>query len=109
VKERELRESAVCGLCGKKIGENRAITFFRITLERFILDIAAIQRQTGLGMMLEGNGYLAQVMGPDEDLAKSFDDPIQITVCESCSIDHPLIWLVLEKVEKHLDEEEQKT
>lgn len=57
--------------------------FWRVTVERFGIDMQAVQRQHGLGMML-GNGAIAAIMGPDEDLAKPMMEPKTITVCEDC-------------------------
>ena len=97
MKEKELRESSTCGICGENIGAGQAITFFRVTIERYMMDLSAIQRQSGLAMMFGGRGDLARIMGPDEDMAKPIHDPIRMTVCESCSIEQPLIWKVLEE------------
>ena len=86
MKEEELRKYAVCGLCRKKIGEASFPTFYRVTLERFMLDPSAIYRQTGFAMMLGGNALLAQVMGRDEEMAVPIMDKESFTVCEDCSI-----------------------
>lgn len=43
--------------------------FYRVTVEQFVLDARAIERQAGLAMML-GSAVVAAVMGPDEDIAK---------------------------------------
>lgn len=75
MKERELREHATCSLCRQKI-------------ERFGLDLAAAQRQHGLGLML--GGPLAMVMGPDEDLATPMMEPLTLTVCETCASERDL-------------------
>lgn len=85
MKEQELRDSATCGLCRKKLGEASFPTFYRVTLERFMLDPGAISRQTGLAMMLGGSGRLAQVMGCDEEMAQPIMEKESFTVCEDCS------------------------
>lgn len=84
MKEKELRERAACALCARKIGETSPLgLFYKVTVERYMIDPAAAQRQTGLGLMI-GAG-LAAVMGPDEDLAKAVMTPITFTVCEDCA------------------------
>ena len=85
MKEKELRAYATCGLCQKKIGQTSFPSFYRVTLERFMLDPGAIQRQTGLAMMLGGNGALASVMGCDEEMTHDLMDKESFTVCEDCS------------------------
>jgi hypothetical protein len=84
MKADELRENAVCRVCGKKFGESGLPLFWRVTVQRFVVDMAAVQRQSGLEMML-GNVALASVMGPNEDLAKPIIDPVTVTVCENCA------------------------
>jgi len=82
MKEKELREVATCVLCGKAIGNTGLPLFWRVRIERYGLKADAMRRQQGLGMMI--GGQLAQVMGPDEDLAeKTFST--EITVCETCA------------------------
>lgn len=85
MKEKELREIANCALCGKPFGHTGLPLFYRVTIERFKVDMGAVDRQQGLGMML-GNASLASVMGTNEDMAESIMEPIKITVCEHCSI-----------------------
>jgi hypothetical protein len=83
MKEAELRKHAKCNLCHRLILEGGVPLFWRVTIERFGLDMRAVEAQTGLAMML-GNAFLAGVMGPDRDMAKPVMDPATITVCESC-------------------------
>lgn len=84
MKSDEIRANAICKVCGKKFGESGLPLFWRVTVQRFFVDMAAVQRQSGLEMML-GNVALAAVMGPNEDLAKPMMDPVTVTVCESCA------------------------
>ena len=83
MKEKELRENAVCSVCKQKIGKSGLPVFWRVTVERHGIKADAVQRQTGLGMML-GNPYLASVMGPDEEMTIPLMDTVKLTVCESC-------------------------
>jgi hypothetical protein len=84
MKERELREAATCGVCGQKIGKTGLPMFWRVRIERYAVKLDAVQRQTGLAMMLGGNGVLAAAMGADEDMTAPLMDPVTITVCEDC-------------------------
>lgn len=85
MKESELREAATCARCSRKIGETRAPLFYRLKIERHMLNLGALQRQNGLAMMLGGNGLLAAVMGPDEDMTENLMDAArEITICEGC-------------------------
>jgi hypothetical protein len=84
MKEKELRESSVCGICGEKIGKSGVPMFWRVRIERHGVDLAAVQRQTGLAMMLGGHGGIAAAMGPDEEMTVPLMDPVTLTVCETC-------------------------
>ena len=81
MKEDELRKYALCGLCQQKIGQASFPTFYRVTLERFMLVPDAITRQTGLAMMLGGSARLASVMGANEDMAKPIMERESFAVC----------------------------
>jgi len=89
MKERELRQHATCSLCEEKIGHTGLPLFWRVKIERFGIDMRAVQRQTGLAMMLGGNAAIAAAMGPDEDLAAVIDE-VTLTVCETCAVDRGL-------------------
>lgn len=86
MKERELRRHAVCSLCKAQIGQASLPIFYRIKIERFMLDLGVVQRQTGLGLLL-GNGLLAMHMGPDEEMANSVMDQLTLVACHNCSTD----------------------
>lgn len=85
MKEPELRRRATCGLCQKKIGACHLPIFLTMTIERYRIDAAALQRQTGLEMMLGGCAALAMHMGPDEDLAPMIEAKT-FTVCGACAV-----------------------
>jgi hypothetical protein len=79
MKENEFKE---CIICRKSVAAE-GLTFYRMTIERFVLDPTAIRQQIGLAMQI--GGALASVMGPDRDLAKSLWDAKTFLVCESCA------------------------
>jgi hypothetical protein len=83
MKEAELRQHTTCSLCSKPIGQTRLPLFWKVTVERFGIDMQAVQRQHGLGLMI--GAPLAAVMGPDETMAKPVMDPKVLTVCETCA------------------------
>jgi hypothetical protein len=85
VKEAELRKHSTCDLCHEKIGHTGLPLFWRVTVERFGIDMAAARRQTGLGMMI--GAPLASVMGPDEDMATPMMEAAVLTICEACAVD----------------------
>lgn len=96
LREHDLRELPPCALCGKQIGHTGLPLFWRVTVERFGVDLRAIQRQDGLGALL-GSSLLAAVMGPDEIVAKPLMEPVKAIVCEECALKPAPIALLAEK------------
>jgi len=86
MKEAELRENSICGICNKKIGESGYPFFHRITLESFAIDLGAIKRHDGLATFLQ-SPTLANVMGTNEDLAREIDEPKKMAVCQTCWVE----------------------
>ena len=94
--ETELRKSATCALCGRLVGETGLPLFWRVRIERYGIDLAAVQRQTGLALLL-GNSALALAMGPDEEMTTPLMEPVMLTVCEKCGTrDTSIAYLALE-------------
>lgn len=85
MKEAELRQHSTCCLCMKPIGASGLPLFWRVPVERFGVNLAAVKRQDGLGAFL-GSPALAAVMGPGEDLAKPVMEPVTATICETCVV-----------------------
>lgn len=73
-----------CLLCGKGMMHAGSITFFRITIERHLIDVRAVERAHGMELLM-GDAKLANVMGPNEALAKQIDTNT-VLICEPCSI-----------------------
>ncbi len=86
LKERELREFAKCAACGKQVGHTGFPRIWRVTIEQYVIDLAAVSRQSGLAMLLGGSGILAAAMGPDADMATRIGDATVFAVCEHCAI-----------------------
>jgi len=93
MRETELRQHATCSLCSKPIGHTRLPLFWKVTVERFGIDLLALQRQQGLGLMI--GAPLAAVMGPDETMARPMMEPKVLTVCETCACESALPVAVL--------------
>ena len=81
MKEKELRSYATCGYCHKLIGEASIPAFAVVEVTTYHIDLAATQRQQGLGLMV--GAPLAMVMGTDEDLAQPVDS-FKVSMCWSC-------------------------
>jgi len=105
MRERELRKRATCGLCGNKIGAAGTPMFYTVKVERHILDLRAIQRQSGLAMMFGGAAPLAEIMGPNEEMTKELPS-FEFTVCANCDTDSHCIASLEERFLHGKDEEE---
>ncbi len=107
MKEKELRKAAVCAVCHKRIGEAQLPLFWRVRIRRFGVLLDVVKRQAGLEMMMDGHVAIAQIMGPDEDMAKLISE-IEITVCEKCACDKalPVAVLAMEPDEEESPDDE---
>lgn len=85
MKERELREHALCTLCGEGIGKGGIPVFWTVKLQYHAVDVMAVSRQQGLTAMLGGSAELAIAMGPDEEMTKPLCEEVEITVCQTCA------------------------
>lgn len=71
-----------CAWCGRTAGMLRPLPlFWRLRVDRFGVDLRAVDRQRGLGMAI-GSPGIAAVMGPDEDMALPMMATAAIVVCE---------------------------
>lgn len=101
MKEAELRQQATCAHCQRKIGESRRPMFYTVTIARHGIDLAAVRRQQGLAMMLGwgvGSGFIANVMGPDEEMTIPLMETGTITICEDCSTNNVCVSQLAEYV-----------
>ena len=96
MKETELRQHTDCSVCKRKIGHVGLPLFWRVSIERFGIDLNTARRQDGLAAMLGGNAFLAMHMGADEDMARPLMDKIIVTVCESCALEQVCIAAIAE-------------
>ncbi len=72
-----------CIVCDKGVAHDNNLMFFKVKITRFVIDARAIQSQAGLETML-GSASLAQVMGPDEDLAIEVGEGDEALISMSC-------------------------
>lgn len=76
-------ELTPCGFCGKGVCHSNQIASARIRYTRLLVNFRAVQRQTGLEMMI---GPLATVMGPDEDMLKEIAPERTFLICDDCAM-----------------------
>ena len=94
----ELRKFANCGVCDNKILSSGIPMFWRVTLERFGVEMKAVDRQQGLTMFMGGSALLANVMGADEEMTTSMlDQPIRFTVCEKCAGENISLYQMMDR------------
>jgi len=77
-----------CMLCGKGVAHDNNLMFYRVTLERFMLDARAINTVAGLEMQFGGSQMgmaLADVFAPDSALAKRVYSRQPFLVCDPCA------------------------
>ena len=83
------KEIQPCAVCGKGVMHDNLMTFYRVKLDYMIVNLPAIQRQTGLEMMLGGNAMIAHAMGRDEDIAIPLHEQ-SFLLCFHCAMEHPV-------------------
>ncbi len=86
MREEELREHAKCSKCGRGIGHTGLPLFWTLKVERFGLDLRALERQQGLTAIVR-SPLIARVLGPDEELTRPMMDPVELTLCEICAME----------------------
>jgi len=78
-----------CAKCGKGVMHTGIPLFWRVTVERFGIDRAAVDRRHGLETYFgggRGGAALAGVMGTDEDIANPVMDEKVLILCETCAM-----------------------
>lgn len=79
-----------CLRCGNGVMHTGVPLFWKISVERFGIDLAAVRRHAGMEMLM-GSPMLAQVMGLNEDIATPVMEKIEIVLCEKCAMDEQMI------------------
>ncbi len=82
-----------CCVCHQGVAHGGGITFYRLSVERFMLDVQGIRQTAGLEMHFGGGqagAVLANIMGADPDIAQPLTDkPITLFMCEDCACMKP--------------------
>lgn len=81
MKQKDLKP---CHCCGKGVMHDGSPLFLRISVDRFGVDAQAVKQQHGLELMV-GSSVLANIMGPDRDLAKRIDGRADMLICTTCA------------------------
>lgn len=96
MKRNELQK---CVGCGNGMMHSNCPVFFRVRVERMVVNLPAVQRRHGLELMLAGNTAFADALGPNEDMAIALDKPKTFLVCIDCSIRLNISELTVEQKE----------
>jgi len=97
MREDELRKRAICASCGKPIGHAGLPIFWTLKIERHGVKRDAVVRQDHLTGMLGGNALLANIMGPNEEMTEPLMEPVEITLCEPCSLEPVVVAQLVEE------------
>jgi hypothetical protein len=78
------RDFKPCLACGKGVMHAGSISFYRVRIEHCVVNTREVEKAAGMEMLM-GNPQLANVMGPDADLAKvmSADGGL---LCQDCGL-----------------------
>lgn len=90
-----------CHVCGKGLMESGHPFFYKVRVVQFVFNFAAIQRQHGLEMSMGAAAPLAQIVGPDEDIAAGAGGS-EVSVCANHLSD--LVSFMAEKSSKEIPE-----
>lgn len=99
MKRNELQK---CAVCGKGVIHTGLPLFWKLSIERFGVDIGAVQRRHGLETFFGGGGAgaaMAGIMGADEDIAVSLGDKKTLLVCEDCAMKDTMVAALAEMEE----------
>lgn len=74
-----------CVGCGEGVMHDNQMTFYTVKITQWVVDLGAVQRQHGMEQMMGQAAALAQVMGPNEDIAKPLEAEKDVWVCGWCA------------------------
>ncbi|KKL52571.1 hypothetical protein LCGC14_2284120 [marine sediment metagenome] len=82
-----------CCACHQGVAHDGGISFYRLSVERFILNVRGIQQTAGLEMFFGGGhtgAVLGDIMGANPDIAQPiFSKPLTLLMCEDCACMKP--------------------
>ena len=82
-----------CICCSRGMAHAGQVHFYRVKVEQMVLNVRAIERQHGFEMMLGPAAALAQVLGPDEDMAIRMGEVAGL-ICADCAMRLPVAALL---------------
>ncbi len=88
-----------CAACGKGVMHAGAPQFYQVTVQPYLVNVPAVQRQHGLEQML-GNATIAFHMGTQEDIAQPVGEPVVMLLCQYCAITEQSIAGLMEAEER---------
>ena len=97
-----------CAICGKGLMHSGSPLFYRVKIERMGFDAVAVQQTHGLETFFGGGqagAMLANVMGPDPDIAKSISSD-EALICDSCAMESTCLAAIHERIAKDEEVEE---
>jgi len=93
-----------CANCGKGVMHTKTPFFYTVKIDRCVIDPQAVQEVAGLEQMI-GSVQIAQVMGPDPDIAHVFTEGKTVWLCDHCAFQHSSIAQMAEENAKDEDDE----
>ena len=96
-----------CVVCEKGLMHDGNLQFYRVKISSYIADARAIQQQAGLEQMM-GDPTLAQIMGPDKDLAKEVYSH-EALICFDCAAESRVLSLLETMSEKQQEKEDAES
>ena len=79
LKQRDIKK---CAVCDNGVMHNQMMSFYKVQISRFIVDLNAVRRQHGLEAYFHQMPALAGIMGPDEDMSLPIGKGIEFIMCE---------------------------
>lgn len=82
-----------CAFCKQGVMSSGVPLFWRISIERFCVDVSAVQRLHGLETFFGGGSsgaMLAGAMGQNEDIAVPLMEKKLLVLCDWCALKVPI-------------------
>lgn len=73
-----------CVVCDRGVCANNNLTFYKLQLTSYLVDVGAVRRQTGLEELI-GHPGIANALGADEDIAIQTCVDGVVLVCLTCA------------------------
>lgn len=80
----ELIKLATCTGCHRKLMQTGTIFFFKVVMERHVLDLNALRQLGGLSLQL-GSEALASVFSPHAEFTKIVEPAQAFALCDECA------------------------